>query len=66
MALCYLAALNACDAVQGSGKGFESFTKIIHSPKEAFSDVLQKFTSAVNGIVSDLGVRKMLIVKFGF
>ena len=37
-----LAALNAWDKVEESGKGFESFTKIIQDPKEAFSNFLNK------------------------
>lgn len=36
----------------------------MHSPKEAFSDVLQNLTSAVNRTVSDLGVRKDANCKF--
>lgn len=66
MVLCHLAALNAWDKVEGSGKRTELFTKIIHGPAEAFSDVLQKLSSVVNRIVSDLGVGKMLVVIFGF
>ena len=53
-----LLSLNAWDEAQGSGKRCGSFTKTMRSPKEDFSDVLQKLTSAINRTVSDLGVRK--------
>lgn len=66
MVLCHLAALNAWDEVEGSGKRTELFTKIIRGPAEAFSDVLQILTSVVNRIVSDLGDREMLVAIFGF
>ena len=51
LALCHLAALNARDKVEESGKRSESLTKIIQSPKEAFNYTLQRLTSAVNRIV---------------
>lgn len=66
LALRHLAALNARDKVEESGKRSESLTKIIQSPKEAFNYTLQRLTSAVNRIVSDSEVRKILIEFLAF
>lgn len=66
LALHHLAALNARDKVEESGKRFESFTKIIQGPKEAFNYFLQRLTSVVNRIISDSEVRKILIEFLAF
>lgn len=58
---CCLAALSSWDKVRESGKRSESFTKIIQGTQETFSDFFQRLLSAVNRIVSDLAVRKILI-----
>ena len=42
LALCHIAILNAWDMVEESGKRMESFIKIIHGPKEAFTDFFYK------------------------
>lgn len=42
LALCYTATLNAWDKIQRSGKKTEPFTKVIHGPKEAFTEFLQR------------------------
>lgn len=41
----------------------ESFTKIKQGPKDAFTDFLQELTLAVNGIISDSDLRKILITE---
>lgn len=66
LALRHLAALNARDKVEESGKRSESLTKIIQSPKEAFNYTLQRLTSAVNRIVSDSEVRKIPTESLAF
>ena len=49
LVLCHVAALNAWDRVEESGKRAESFTNIVHGLKEVFNDFfLQRLTSAVN------------------
>lgn len=66
LALCHLVALNAWNKVEESGERSESFTKIIQGPNEAFNDFLKRLTSAVNRIVSDSGVRQILIKSLAF
>ena len=55
LALCHLAALNAWNKVEESGKRSESFSKITQGPKEVFTGFffLQRLTSAVKRILSD-------------
>ena len=49
--LCRMAALNAWDWIEETGKKAESFTKVIQSPKETFTDFLHRLTSAENRMV---------------
>lgn len=66
LALRHLAALNARDNVEESGKRSESLTKITQGPKETINYFLPRLTSAINRIVSDSEVRKILIEFLAF
>jgi hypothetical protein len=66
LALCPALALNAWGKVEESEKRSELFIKIIQDPKEAFTEFLKRLTSAVNRIVSDSGVRQILIKSLAF
>lgn len=61
--LCHLEVWNKFEE---SGKKSESFTKIIHGPKETFTNFIHRVISAVNRIVSDSEVRKILIESLAF
>lgn len=62
----HLVDLNTWDKVEESQKRSESFTKNIQSPIEAFTNFLQRLTSAINRIVSDSKVRQLLIESLPF
>ena len=46
-----MAALNAWDQIEEIGKKAESFTKVIQSPKETFTDFLHRLTTAMSTMV---------------
>ena len=64
--LCHMAALNAWDRIEDVGKKLESFTKVIQSPRETFTDFLQRLTSAVNRTVPDSEARRIIIESLAF
>ena len=56
MNLCHTAVLNAWDRREEVGTVIGSVTQVIKGPKEAFSQHLQRLTSAVNRMVPKLEV----------
>ena len=57
VALCPMAASNAWNLIEEIGKKLESFTKVVQSPRETFTDFLHRLTSAVNRTVPDSEAR---------
>ena len=66
LALCYLAALNALDRIEDTGKRLEPFTQVIQGPQETFPDFSQRLTSAVERSISDSAARKAIIEPLAF
>ena len=64
--LCRTAALNAWDRIEEVGKKLESFTRVIQSPSETFTDFLHRLTSAVNRTVRDSEARRIIIESLAF
>ncbi|ERE89919.1 Gag-like protein [Cricetulus griseus] len=60
------AALNAWDGIGEVRKKIESFAKVIQGPKEAFTHLLQRLTSAVNRMISGSEARKIIIETLAF
>ena len=69
LALCRLSALKTWDKVSESGKRLESFTQVIHGPRETLPDFfffLQMLTSASERSKSDSAPRKVIIESLAF
>jgi hypothetical protein len=66
LTLCHLAALKACDNVTETGKRLESSSQAMPSPKETFSDFLQRLTSSIERSISDPLTRKALVKSLVF
>ena len=66
LVLCRMAALNAWDRIEEIGKKLESFTKVVQSPRETFTDFLHRLTSAVHRSVRDSEARRIIIETLAF
>lgn len=66
LALCHMAASNAWDKVEETGKGLEPLTQIMQGSKETFTEFLQRLTSAIQRSISDPHAKKALTETLAF
>ena len=59
-------ALKAWNRIGETGNKIESFTKVLHGPKEDFMDFLQWLTSAVNRMIPNSEARQIIIESLAF
>lgn len=63
---CTLVALRTWNKVEERGKSSMSFTKIMQSPRETFTNFLHRLTYAMDRAISDPDVRQVLIEPLAF
>ena len=59
-------ALNAWERIREIGKKSELFTEVMQSPKEDFTDLLPRLTSAVNRMIPNSEGRHIIIESLAF